>query len=203
MPKYPYLETPRLILRIPKPSQAQVMLDFMWANKEHFSPWDPPKAPDFYTLKYWEQRIRLSRKEYREGKSLRLAFSLKEESEKIIGDANFSQIFRGPFNACMLGYKIDKEFEGQGLMKEALQFSTRYCFEIMQIHRIQANYIPSNFRSGILLEKLGFVKEGFAKNYLFIDGDWQDHVLTSLTNPDPCPPKTPYPTFSGAIPKLS
>ena len=47
-----------------------------------------------------------------------------------------------------------------------------------------ANYIPENERSGRLLARLGFTREGLAKDYLFIDGAWRDHVLTALANPD-------------------
>ena len=39
-------------------------------------------------------------------------------------------------------------------------------------------------RSGALLARLGFEKEGYAKDYLLIDGQWRDHVLTALTTPD-------------------
>jgi ribosomal-protein-alanine N-acetyltransferase len=46
-----------------------------------------------------------------------------------------------------------------------------------------ANYIPINIRSGKLLDKLGFQKEGLAKSYLKIARSWQDHVLTSRINP--------------------
>ena len=46
-----------------------------------------------------------------------------------------------------------------------------------------ANYRPENDRSRKLLERLGFVREGLARDYLFIDGAWRDHVLTALTNP--------------------
>jgi ribosomal-protein-alanine N-acetyltransferase len=53
----------------------------------------------------------------------------------------------------------------------------------MRLHRIMANHRPENERSARLLERLGFVREGLAKDYLFIDGDWCDHVLTSLTHP--------------------
>ena len=45
-----------------------------------------------------------------------------------------------------------------------------------------ANYMPHNHRSGKLLERLGFEREGYAKDYLLIDGQWRDHVLTALTN---------------------
>jgi ribosomal-protein-alanine N-acetyltransferase len=55
-------------------------------------------------------------------------------------------------------------------------------FEQQKLHRIMANYMPSNKRSARLLQKLGFVIEGHAKKYLLINGQWEDHVLTSLTN---------------------
>lgn len=45
-----------------------------------------------------------------------------------------------------------------------------------------AAYLPDNERSGKLLKRLGFVVEGYARDYLMIDGQWQDHILTSLIN---------------------
>jgi ribosomal-protein-alanine N-acetyltransferase len=42
-----------------------------------------------------------------------------------------------------------------------------------------ANYMPRNDRSGRLLGRLGFEKEGYAKRYLKIEGLWEDHVLTA------------------------
>ena len=47
-----------------------------------------------------------------------------------------------------------------------------------------ANYVPRNTRSAAVLERLGFTIEGEAKDYLYINGVWEDHVLTSLTNQD-------------------
>lgn len=124
----------------------------------------------------WEQ-------EYNEGRSIRFLLFLKDYPEgEIIGFCNFSQIFRGPFQACYLGYHIDKTFEGKGLMSEAVQKAIEYMFEKQTLHRIMANYMPSNERSARLLHKLGFVVEGYAEKYLLINGNWKDHILTSLTN---------------------
>ena len=50
------------------------------------------------------------------------------------------------------------------------------------MHRIMANYMPHNMRSGNLLAKLGFEREGYARQYLQINGEWRDHVLTALTD---------------------
>jgi ribosomal-protein-alanine N-acetyltransferase len=68
-------------------------------------------------------------------------------------------------------------------MSEALRAANAYVFGPMRLHRIMANHRPENARSAKLLERLGFVREGLARDYLFIDGAWRDHVLMSLTNP--------------------
>ena len=67
-------------------------------------------------------------------------------------------------------------------MTEALSLAIHYAFTELNLHRIMANYSPTNERSGRLLRRLGFVVEGYAQNYLLVHGTWQDHVLTSLTN---------------------
>jgi ribosomal-protein-alanine N-acetyltransferase len=68
-------------------------------------------------------------------------------------------------------------------MREALQATIEYVFDVMRLHRVQANYVPENRRSAALLEHLGFVREGLARDYLFINGAWRDHVLTARLNP--------------------
>jgi len=67
-------------------------------------------------------------------------------------------------------------------MSEAVAKAIEYIFEKQKLHRIMANYMPSNERSARLLQKLRFVIEGHAKKYLLINGQWEDHILTSLTN---------------------
>ena len=69
-------------------------------------------------------------------------------------------------------------------MYEALQKLIPFILEDIGLHRIMANYMPANLRSANLLKRLGFVIEGFAKNYLKINGKWEDHVLTALSKED-------------------
>ncbi|CNC54840.1 ribosomal-protein-alanine acetyltransferase [Yersinia similis] len=104
------------------------------------------------------------------------------EEKEVRGVANFSNVLRGSFHACFLGYSLGERWQGQGLMFEALQPLIRYMQRQERMHRIMANYMPHNHRSGNLLARLGFEREGYAKDYLMIDGQWRDHVLTALTN---------------------
>ena len=101
----------------------------------------------------------------------------------VVGLANFTQIVRGAFMACSLGYSIDEDRQGQGLMRETLEHAIAYVFDELGLHRVQASYLPTNERSGGLLRRLGFVVEGYARDYIYINGAWRDHVLTARTNP--------------------
>lgn len=175
-----FLSTSRLLLRIPMEKDAVLIADFEERNSIHFSPWQSTTFEDepnhFSKIAEWE-------KERKEGRALRFLVFKKEDSlEKVIGVCNFTQIFRQSFQACYLGYRIDRKEEGKGLMSEALREAIQYMFIQEKLHRIMANYMPSNMRSANLLKRLGFVEEGYAKSYLFINGRWEDHVLTALIN---------------------
>ena len=101
----------------------------------------------------------------------------------MLGHVNFSTIVRGAWHCCNLGYDLDAARQGQGLMTEALEAAIAFVFESWNLHRIQANYVPTNERSGKVLRRLGFTVEGYARDYLLIGGAWRDHVLTARTNP--------------------
>ncbi|HEX8709075.1 MAG TPA: GNAT family N-acetyltransferase [Pyrinomonadaceae bacterium] len=180
---YPVIETERLRLILPPPEAAPRLLKFEEENLEHLAPWSPPCPPEFYTEAYWYARLKFSREDFIRGHSMRLVLFDREEPEgAVVGECNFSNIMRGPFHACYLGYKLDHRAVGRGLMHEALAGAIAYAFESLKLHRIMANYLPTNERSGRLLRRLGFVVEGYARDYLLIAGKWQDHIMTALTN---------------------
>jgi len=90
--------------------------------------------------------------------------------------------------ACYTGYALSESAQGKGYMTEAARAGIDFIFNRVRLHRIMANYMPNNARSAALLQQLGFSIEGSARNYLYLAGAWQDHVLTSLTNPNPIVP---------------
>ncbi|HEX5418871.1 MAG TPA: GNAT family N-acetyltransferase [Gammaproteobacteria bacterium] len=179
----PALETRRLVLRVPTSADAAAMARFAADNREHFAAWDPLRIDEYFTVRNWAELIREGMKRAADGSGLQFALFPKGGSAgEIIGQCTFSGIVRGPFQAAYLGYGLDYREVGKGLMREALVAALQYCFDVLNLHRIMANYMPANVRSGGLLERLGFVPEGYARDYLFIAGQWQDHILTSLTN---------------------
>jgi [ribosomal protein S5]-alanine N-acetyltransferase len=179
----PRIETERLLLTLPPEEAASRVLAYFEENRQHLERWSPEPHALFYTEQFWRERLAQARAEFQQDQSMKLVLFERDRPEgAVLGVCNFSNFVRGPFQACYLGYSLDHRFEGRGLMTEALRAATRYVFEHLRLHRIMANYIPTNERSGRLLERLGFVREGYAHDYLLIDGRWQDHILTSLTN---------------------
>jgi len=164
-------------------SDISSIIGYFQKNSVHFAPTDPTMPEGFFSEPFWIERIQKSLVEFKSESSLRL-FIFPEESRQVIGTVNFTQMFRGPFQACYLGYGIDLDYQGKGLMYEALVAAIQFVFGELNFHRIMANHLSENERSARLLKRLGFTVEGLARNYLFINGAWRDHVLNSLQNPD-------------------
>lgn len=178
-----HLRSARLSLQALTQEDAPRIAEYVTANREHFAESGPKNAAAYYSEQFWETQVaELARAEELGTSVHRLLYSLDDGEERLVGKCAFSAIVRGPMQAAYLGYGLDKHFVGKGLMEEALRTLIPYMFGRQNLHRIMANYMPSNVRSGALLHRLGFVKEGLAKDYLLINGTWRDHVLTSLTN---------------------
>ncbi|MCR9205148.1 MAG: GNAT family N-acetyltransferase [Halobacteriovoraceae bacterium] len=173
-------KTSRLHIFPTSDASALDILNYHLKNQDFLKPFNPTPPEDFYSEAYWQRKIWSSQQEWQEDKSYRFVFRLLGDSQSpIIGTANFTQVFRGPLQSCYMGYGIDEEYQGQGLMTEALEVLTDFMFKEKDLHRLSANYLAGNEKSGRVLEKLGFEKEGLAKKYLHIDGEWRDHILTS------------------------
>jgi ribosomal-protein-alanine N-acetyltransferase len=187
----PILTTQRLALFPVDPALARPMLAYQLKNSAHFAQWDPTPSTFYYSEQYWATRFKLRQRDWHEGRGASWVLTLPEQPDLIIGSVSLSNLVRGVLQVATLGYSIDADFQGQGLMREALQAVIEFAFGVLQLHRLQANYQPHNQRSGALLERLGFTIEGRAQQYLFLNGAWRDHVLTSLTNHDFNPANLP------------
>ncbi|MCC6574259.1 MAG: GNAT family N-acetyltransferase [Planctomycetes bacterium] len=184
----PQLETTRLILRLPEAADAPALACYAIEERAFLAPWGPVRPDAYYTEDHWQQQPATQLQNFLEDKGLLLFAFDRENPAQVHGRVSFSNFVRGAFHACHLGYELRRRSQGKGLMHEALEAAIAYAFAELNLHRIQANYMPRNERSARVLEKLGFVIEGRARAYLLINGVWEDHVLTSLTNPRWRPP---------------
>lgn len=175
------LNTARLQLNLASHGDATALSRYYSDNWDHLSPWEPRRRQDPRETIYWQRQLLGQEAEQANGSSLMLLLR-HHDREAIIGTIRFSQIFRGGFQSCSLGFGLGASAIGQGLMQEALTTAIAHMFDDLELHRIAANYLPRNRRSGRLLQHLGFAIEGTARDYLQINGNWEDHVLTAKLN---------------------
>ncbi|MBY8317674.1 ribosomal protein S5-alanine N-acetyltransferase [Vibrio fluvialis] len=172
-----------IILRTAEFDDAARIANYFTVNRDYLKPWEPKREEAFFSELGWQQRlIKLS-----ELHKMSLGFYLlimDADSDEMLGTISFSNISRFPFYACNVGYSLAEQAQGKQIMTRALKMACDYMFNEQNLHRVIASYMPHNKRSEAVLQRLGFVHEGQAKDYLLIDGQWQDHNLTSLVNPN-------------------
>ncbi len=180
------ISTPRLMLLMPPPDAGCKVAEYFRENREHLGRWSPPQPANLDTAEFWERRLARSLREFADDRSMRLMLFRRDEFDgRVLGTLGYTLFVRGHFQGCQVGFGLDHRDQGNGFMSEALEAGNQYVFSALGMHRVAANYQPNNVRSARLLERCGFVIEGYARRYLFVAGEWRDHVLTALTNPKP------------------
>ena len=122
------------------------------------------------------RRLRQQIKEWRNGEAYSL-FLFTNEGRRLAGGINLSNVRRGVAQTASVGYWMGQPFAGQGLMTDALRAILPFVFDELRLHRLEAACLPTNAASIALLEKAGFRREGYAREYLCINGVWADHLL--------------------------
>ncbi|GAC1414408.1 MAG: GNAT family N-acetyltransferase [Candidatus Velthaea sp.] len=178
------IETERFIIELPAPQHAAGLAAYYERNAEHLRRWEPQRPQNYFMPAFHAAAIPRDLANAKADRGYYFVAFERTDLERVAASINLSNIVRGVFQACHLGYSIDAALQGRGLASEAVGAVVNHAFAHMRLHRVMANYHPANERSGNLLRRLGFVVEGYARDYLFIDGAWRDSILTSKVNPD-------------------
>jgi ribosomal-protein-alanine N-acetyltransferase len=177
-------ETERLSLGLPEPADAAATVAYYRDNRGYLEPWSPSWPAGFFTEEFWQDQARSARQEFKAGTAVRMMIAMRAKPRQLIGNLSLTQIQRGPAHHCVMGYSLAEALQGQGYMLEAVRGAVRYAFDDLRLHRVAASYMPHNRRSAAVLRRAGFAVEGYARDYLRIDGRWEDHILTAIINPD-------------------
>ena len=177
------LHTERTCIRFAEEADAPELLRYRAENRAHLSPWEPLREEAYCTLEHCMHAIAEGHEHARLDRGYPFCVFDRHGTE-ILATFTLSNVVRGAFQACHLGYGAAVRVQGQGIMREALQAGLAWAFGELGLHRVMANHLPRNERSARLLARLGFEREGYAKRYLQIAGVWEDHVLTALTRPE-------------------
>lgn len=160
-------------------ADARAWREVRTRNAAWLAPWDataPPGAPGRPpTFKALVRRLtRLAREDQA------MPFALLVDGE-FAGQVTVNNIVRGSAQFASIGYWIDRQYAGRGIMPLAVAMVIDHCFYVAHLHRIEIAIRPENSNSLRVVEKLGLREYGLAPRYLHIDGDWRDHRLYAIT----------------------
>jgi ribosomal-protein-alanine N-acetyltransferase len=180
----PAIEGERVILRQPQMSDHPEWATLRQKSREFLEPWEPVWPADDLTRAAFRRRL----KRYAEDQRSDLAYSFfifRKIDGVLVGGITLSNVRRGVAQAGSIGYWMGEPYARQGLMSMALRALIPFGFTTLRLHRLEAACITTNVASIRLLEKSGFQREGYARQYLCINGMWQDHLLYARIKGDP------------------
>jgi len=178
------LETGRLYLLSPDSVDAGSVAEYHCRNRKFMEEFEPVREDGYFSLPFQEDLLRQQEEEWRQKKGYRFYLSPKGQKELVIGFVGLGNVVMGPFCSCFIGCQTDKDFQGKGIMTEAVGEVVRFAFTSLGLHRIEGNIMPRNKASIRMAEKCGFVNEGISRKYLNINGVWEDHIHFVKLNED-------------------
>ena len=156
------------------PGDAEEVLDYHLRNREFLRRFEPSRDEAFYTLDSQKRTLTESYKQFLKGTGVNFGIY---KSNKLIGKIRISNIVMGVFKNAFIGYSLDEKQQGKGYMKEAVKLVVEYAFEELELHRIEATTLIDNEKSQRVLRNCGFKELGISEKYLYINGEWRDHMV--------------------------
>lgn len=170
-------------IRPAQPKDWRPWADLREESRDFLVPWEPTWPPDALTRDSFVRRLRRQAAEWREDEAY--AFLVFEQaSDRVVGGIGLTNIRRGVAQMGTMGYWVGKPYARRGYISQAARLMLSFAFGQLGLHRVEAACLPSNVPSSGVLEKVGFIREGYARAYLRIDGKWADHLLYAILRDD-------------------
>lgn len=180
---YPTIRGAGLWLRPPIASDYGAWAQLRAQSRAHLTPWEPQWSRDELTRTAFRRRLRHYFRESREDLGYAF-FAFRTGDDVLLGGLTLSNVRRGVAQSVSLGYWLGEPYVRRGHMTAAVRALLPYAFDELRLHRVEAACLPTNAASIRVLENNGFTREGLARRYLKIDGDWQDHLLFARLSDD-------------------
>lgn len=172
-----------LFMRVPRMEDFEQWAQLRGESRAFLEPWEPLWAPDDLTRGAFRRRLTRYADEIRQDQAYPL-FIFARGSMALMGGLTFGNIRRGVARTTTLGYWMGQKYAGQGVMTRAVRLGLGFAFDTLGLRRIEAGCVPGNKASIRVLEANGFEREGYAREYLCIAGEWTDHILYSRRKTD-------------------
>jgi ribosomal-protein-alanine N-acetyltransferase len=179
----PIVEGEGVYLRAPQTADFTEWAELREASRAFLTPWEPTWLHDDLTRAAFRRRLKRYAEDLRTDQAYPF-FLFAKADNALLGGLTLANVRRGVAQAGSLGYWMGEPYARRGFMTAAVNALIPFAFGALRLHRLEAACIPSNVASVRLLEKTGFTREGFAREYLCINGVWQDHLLYALLKND-------------------
>lgn len=166
-------------LRAPRMDDFEQWRDLRHVSRHFLQPWEPTWSDDELLASSFRRRIAQYARLVAEDSAYPF-FIFSKNEDLLLGAITLSNIRRGVAQMATLGYWTGVSHTQSGVMTDALQAVVGFARDELSIHRLEASCLPANMPSIRLLQRTGFDREGFAKSYLKINGQWEDHILWGL-----------------------
>jgi ribosomal-protein-alanine N-acetyltransferase len=173
----------RTELRAPERQDWQPWAELRHASRAFLAPWEPSWSDDALSRGAFRRRLARYALEWHSDQGYTFLL-FRHEDDALLGGISLTNVRRGVAESCSIGYWVGAPYARQGYMTEGLDLTLKFAFERLRLHRLEAACLPHNAPSRGLLLKAGFREEGYAREYLCIDGKWQDHVLFGMLASD-------------------
>ena len=177
------LDRARIYLRPAQRSDWRAWADLRRRSRAFLMPWEPTWAHDALSSEGFRRRLRQYRFEWEQETGYSFFIFLRE-SDALLGGVTLSNVRRGVAQTGSLGYWIGEDYAQNGYMTEAVAAVMDFAFNDLNLHRLEAACLLNNEASQALLKKCGFRGHGTARQYLKINGKWQDHLLFEILRND-------------------
>jgi len=168
------------MIRLVTVQDAPVLADVLRINRESLVPWQAIRPDGFFTADGQRRAIEEGLLDYERGVT---SPHVILDDDCVVGRVTLSNVVRGPFQSCNLGYWVDAAHNGRGLGSASVREIVDLAFGRLGLHRIEAGTLHHNVGSQRVLERNGFVPFGVAPAYLKIAGRWQAPAATALQIP--------------------
>ncbi len=172
----PVIEGNGILLRAPQMADFGEWGALRGASRAFLVPWEPVWPADDLTRGAFRRRLKRYAEDLRSDQAYPF-FVFSADHQRLLGGVTLTNIRRGVAQAGSIGYWVGAPFARRGYMSAAVKALIPFAFDALRLHRLEAACIPTNAASIGLLEKCGFQREGYAREYLCINGAWQDHLL--------------------------
>ncbi len=148
-------------------------------NAAWLQPWDATVPPGG-TERPATFRTLVARMQRHARQGLGMPFAIEVDG-RFAGQVTVNNIVRGSAQFASIGYWLDRDVAGRGVMPTSVALVIDHCFRSAGLHRIEVAIRPENTNSLRVVEKLGIREVGFAPRFLHIDGAWRDHRIYAIT----------------------